>query len=335
VVLLDGPTESDTVMYESYWIDVNRRGPRAGWRGVARNEVRNSGARLRSRTRVRIGHVWIDALGFAEALTEIEQLVAAGRGGAVFTPNVDHVVTAEDDEAFRAAYAAASLSLADGQPLIWASRLLGTPLPAKISGSDLVLPLMDFAGRRGWRVYLLGGRPGAAAAAAERFQRELGVEIAGVDTPSIDLARESQDDAITERIRGARAHLVLVALGAPKQELWIHRVRERIRPAVAIGVGATLDFIAGHVRRAPAWMSRHGLEWLFRLSQEPRRLARRYLLKDPRFVVVLARTLLRTYCWVALRLARTSATAACFGVSCSMLSVSPQEPNFPHGLARL
>jgi N-acetylglucosaminyldiphosphoundecaprenol N-acetyl-beta-D-mannosaminyltransferase len=240
---------------------------------------------------VRFGHLWVDALTFPEALAQIERLVDGGLGASVFTPNVDHVVIAEDDALFREAYAAASLSLADGQPLVWVSRLLGTPLPAKISGSDLVLPLMELAARRHWRVYLLGGPPGVAAAAATRLERGMGMQIAGIDSPAIQLNRDPSDETIAERVRNARPHLVLVALGSPKQELWIHRIRERIRPAVAIGVGAALDFLAGRIRRAPQWMSRSGLEWLFRLSKEPRRLARRYLLKDPRFLLVLARTL--------------------------------------------
>jgi len=249
------------------------------------------GARSPGRTRVRFGNLWVDSLSFPEALAEIEQLVAGGLGASVFTPNVDHVVTAEDNAAFREAYAAASLSLADGQLLIWASRLLGVPLPAKISGSDLVLPLMELAARRRWRVYLLGGPPGIANAAAARLEREVGASIVGVDSPTIQLDRDAPGDGVAERIRDARPHVVLVAFGSPKQELWIHRNRERIRPAVAIAVGAALDFLAGRVQRAPLWMSRCGLEWLFRLSQEPHRLARRYLLKDPRFLFVLARTL--------------------------------------------
>ncbi len=241
---------------------------------------------------MRFGNLWVDALTFPEALGEIERLVASGRGASVFTPNVDHVVTAEDDAAFREAYAAASLSLPDGQPLVWASRLLGARLPAKISGSDLVLPLMYLAARRRWRVYFLGGPPGIAAAAAGRLEREVGVQIVGVDSPTIQLDRDPPDDSVAERLRAAQPHLVLVALGSPKQELWIRRMEERIRPAVAIAVGGAIDFLAGRVRRAPPWISRCGLEWLFRLSQEPHRLARRYLLKDPRFLLVLGRTLL-------------------------------------------
>jgi N-acetylglucosaminyldiphosphoundecaprenol N-acetyl-beta-D-mannosaminyltransferase len=226
-----------------------------------------------------------------EALASIETLVGAGAGGAVFTPNADHVVMAEDDVAFRAAYHEARLSLADGQSLVWASRALGAPLPEKVSGSDLVWPLMQRAARRRWRVYLLGGAPGAAATAADRFRRELGVEVVGVDPAHIRVdGADGSAGAAAERVRATRPQLVLVALGAPKQELWIHAASARLGPTVAIGVGATLDFISGRARRAPRWTSRSGLEWLYRLAHDPRRLAGRYLLRDPRLVAVLLRT---------------------------------------------
>ena len=244
----------------------------------------------RQGAQVRLGSIWIDAVSFEEALSRIDELVAGGRGGCVFTPNVDHVVTAEEDEEFRAAYEGVSLCLADGKPLIWASRLLGTPLPMKISGSDLAWPLMELAGRRGWRVYLLGSTPEVTGAVATRLARELGVRVAGTDSPLIRLDGPSPEGAAAvERVRVASPEVLLVALGTPKQERWIHRVLPRIRPAVAIGVGAALDFVAGRVRRAPRWMSGAGLEWAFRLAQEPRRLAYRYLVKDPRFIAVLAR----------------------------------------------
>lgn len=240
--------------------------------------------------RVRVGRLWIDAITFAEALERIAALVAARQAAAVFTPNVDHVVTAEDDPAFRDAYAAASLSLPDGQALVWAARLLGTPVPEKVSGSDLVLPLLRRAASAGWRVYLLGGAEGAAEAARARVERELGVEIAGVDAPRIAAGGGEGEPAVLARLRRARPDLVLVGLGSPKQERFIHRSLAGIGPAVAVGVGASIDFLAGRVRRAPQWISRAGLEWLFRLGLEPRRLAHRYLVKDPRFLAVLART---------------------------------------------
>jgi len=243
------------------------------------------------RTRVRFGELWVDSLTFTQALDEIEALVSAGRGGTVFTPNVDHVVNVDRNPSFRDAYASASLCLADGQPLIWTSRLLGAPLPEKISGSDLVLPLLERAAARRWRVYLLGGGKGAAEKVAALLTARLGANIVGWDNRRISLeANAAQDEALIERIGATRPDLLLVALGAPKQELWLHRAGARLRPAVGIGVGAALDFIAGQ-RRAPRWMSRAGLEWLFRLVQEPRRLARRYLLDDPRFLLILYRTL--------------------------------------------
>ena len=241
--------------------------------------------------RLHLGHVVVDAVRFDEALDRIEALVAARRGGSVFTPNVDHVVLAERNRDFRAAYAEADLALADGMPLLWAARLLGAPLPAKVSGSDLVEPLAERAATRGWRLYLLGGGAGVAADAAARLQARFpGVNVVGVDAPRIG-ADGSDGGAALARLRAARPDLVMVALGAPKQELWIHRHREALAPAVAVGVGGSLDFIAGRVRRAPRWASRAGLEWAWRLAREPRRLWRRYLVEDLRFAPILVREL--------------------------------------------
>jgi N-acetylglucosaminyldiphosphoundecaprenol N-acetyl-beta-D-mannosaminyltransferase len=241
--------------------------------------------------RVRIGHLEIDRVTFAQALDRIARLVERQRGGAVFTPNVDHVVKAEHHPDFRRAYARADLCLPDGMPLVWASRLLGPPLPEKVSGSDLVLPLMRLAAQRRWRVYLLGGAPGVAEAAAEKLTRELGVAIVGTDSPIVDSdGTEDRSEQTLEHMAAVSPDLVLVAFGAPKQELWIDRFGNRLNPAVAIGVGGSLDFLVGRTRRSPAWMSRAGLEWLFRLLQEPRRMWRRYLVEDPAFVAIVART---------------------------------------------
>jgi len=241
--------------------------------------------------RVRIGQIWVDALTFQGALEAIEALVRSGTGGSVFTPNVDHVVTAEDDAAFRRAYDDVSLSLADGQPIIWAAKLMGTPVPEKISGSDLIEPLLRLAGRSGWRVFLLGGAPGVAEAAADRSHRDFGVNIVGTASPFIRLDGTPGDlDQGAAEVSAAKPDLVLVAMGAPKQERWIHHNRARLGPAVAAGIGASLDFVIGRIARAPGWVSSAGLEWLYRLVREPRRLAHRYLVKDPRFLAVLART---------------------------------------------
>ena len=245
-----------------------------------------------SRPRVQIGQLEIDAVTFTQALDTIAELVARRNGGAVFTPNVDHVVKAERHPDFRRAYSRADLCLADGMPLVWASRLLGSPLPEKVSGSDLVLPLVRLAAeapvacvppwgqawrrRRGW------GKARPASSVPE-LSAPTPRSSTSMEPLTVQSRRWSACDA-------ASPDLVLVAFGAPKQELWIDRFADRIGPAVAMGVGGSLDFITGRVKRAPAWMSRAGLEWLFRLLQEPRRMWRRYLVEDPAFIAIVARS---------------------------------------------
>jgi N-acetylglucosaminyldiphosphoundecaprenol N-acetyl-beta-D-mannosaminyltransferase len=247
--------------------------------------------RPKPRYRLRFGWVWVDVLTSAEALDEIDRLVTSRKGGAVFTPNVDHVVKAELNPAFRAAYQHASLSLADGMPLVWVSRLIGRALPERVAGSDLIVPLLRRAATRGWRVYLLGGAAGVAPAAAEMLARDLGVVVAGWDDAQIGPDGLDRTGDSVARAKAAQPDLILVALGPPKQELWIARSLSGVGPAVGVGVGASLDFLVGKYRRAPEWLGRIGLEWLYRLLQEPRRLWRRYLVEGPRFLGVVWRTL--------------------------------------------
>jgi N-acetylglucosaminyldiphosphoundecaprenol N-acetyl-beta-D-mannosaminyltransferase len=154
-----------------------------------------------------------------------------------------------------------------------------------------MLPLMQRAGARGWKVYLLGGQPGAADEAAEILKGQYGVRVVGTEGGMIlpDQPEAPEQMAVLERIRAARPDLLLVGLGAPKQEIWIAQNARHFGSAVAVVVGASLDFIAGRVPRAPRWMSRAGLEWCYRLAREPRRLWRRYLVNDPKFLFILAR----------------------------------------------
>jgi N-acetylglucosaminyldiphosphoundecaprenol N-acetyl-beta-D-mannosaminyltransferase len=254
----------------------------------------DAGATLRSLRRAQVGSVAIDRLTFPEALDTIAGLVERRRGGTVFTPNVDHVVLAEESERFRSAYAAVDLALADGMPVVWASRMLGSPVPEKVSGSDLAPRLMELAEIKGWRVYLLGGANGVAARAARRLRRRYeGLSVVGTSSPRVDLREPpSRRRHILDDIRKVVPDLVLVGLGSPKQELWIHEAAGELRPAVLLGVGAAIDFLAGQLPRCPAWMSEAGLEWLHRLAREPRRLWRRYLLRDPKFLSILLHDLL-------------------------------------------
>jgi N-acetylglucosaminyldiphosphoundecaprenol N-acetyl-beta-D-mannosaminyltransferase len=247
----------------------------------------------RERRRVRIGEIEMDPLRLAEAIDAIEGLVRAGRGGTVFTPNVDHFVLAEEDERFFAAYRDTDLSLVDGTPVLWAARALGSPLPEKVSGSDLLLPVIERSVRHGWRVYLLGAAPGVADRVKSIVEAEYpGVCVVGTGSPNIDLARPVSDQMeIIDAVKATRPDVLFLALGSPKQEIWAHRIREKVRPTVVLGVGASFDFVAGTAKRAPRWISGAGLEWLYRLGHEPRRLWKRYLVRDPKFAMILLREL--------------------------------------------
>jgi N-acetylglucosaminyldiphosphoundecaprenol N-acetyl-beta-D-mannosaminyltransferase len=239
--------------------------------------------------RVRVGSLEVDALNRSEALDAIVRLVRDGRGGTVYTPNVDHIVQAEHDEAFRAVYDRATLSLVDGTPVLWAARLLGTPLPEKLSGSDMFEPLLERAVQEQMRVVLLGGGPGVAELAAKNLREQMpGLQVVDTLAPRLGLSATDEELACVERLARAKADLIFVCLGAPKQEFFSDRNLRALAPAVLVCFGAAVDFAAGTVPRAPAWVSRAGLEWVFRLGREPRRLAARYLLRDPEFLKIVA-----------------------------------------------
>jgi N-acetylglucosaminyldiphosphoundecaprenol N-acetyl-beta-D-mannosaminyltransferase len=220
-----------------------------------------------------------------EAVAQIIQWAAAPRGAAcryVVTPNVDHAVLFQSRRDLRAAYADASLVLADGAPIVLASRLLGArgkcpALPERVAGSDLV-PRLFAAVRQPLRVFLLGAASGVAERAAARIEREWPhITVVGCYSPPLGFESDELESAKILNIIGAAAPDVLVVgLGAPKQELWIHQHHRQLPAKVALCAGATIDFLAGQKRRSPIWMRRAGLEWAHRVFSEPRRLAGRY-----------------------------------------------------------
>jgi N-acetylglucosaminyldiphosphoundecaprenol N-acetyl-beta-D-mannosaminyltransferase len=244
------------------------------------------------KSRTHIGHVPFDRLTRSEALSAIDQLAAAGRGGYIVTPNIDHIVMAQHNPEVRAVYETAAISLADGQPVVWLSRLFGQPVPERVSGSDLIEPLMAMAADQGYPVYLFGASPAVSAEASRRLRtRYPRLSIVGRNTEmwSVDDTTAPEDSPVVQAVRASGARVVVLALGCPKQELWMARHAAALAPAVAIGLGASLDFVAGAVTRAPGWVSAAGLEWLFRLVQEPRRLAHRYLVRDVQILPIVAR----------------------------------------------
>jgi N-acetylglucosaminyldiphosphoundecaprenol N-acetyl-beta-D-mannosaminyltransferase len=204
----------------------------------------------------------------------------------IATTNPEFVMAAQQDEAFRQVLWQADLCIPDGIGLIWASRWLKRPLPERVPGSELVYLLAERAAQNGWRLFLLGAAPGVAEQAAAIFQaRYPGLIIAGTHAGSP--ASEENDEIVT-RINQSRADLLFVAYGAPQQDKWIARNRDKLSTVrVAIGVGGALDFVTGKAIRAPRWLQRLGLEWLHRLYHEPWRWRR--MLALPRFVWRVAR----------------------------------------------
>lgn len=225
----------------------------------------------------------IDAIDMAGALKILEHWISTEHSSCryVVTPNVDHVVKLDKDEGFRTAYAGASLVLADGKPVVLASRVLGLPLPGTVPGSDLVPALFAHFQtlNRPLAVFLLGAAPGVGLKAAERIQSSWPcVQIVGVLSPPLGFEHDlAECDRICEAVTRASPDVLVLGLGAPKQELWISRFHDRLNVKVALCVGATIDFLAGEKPRAPKLMRTLGLEWLHRMSSEPRRLVKRYL----------------------------------------------------------
>jgi N-acetylglucosaminyldiphosphoundecaprenol N-acetyl-beta-D-mannosaminyltransferase len=228
----------------------------------------------------------INALRMTDAINCLRTWINEPRSQCryVVTPNVDHAVMFQEDAEFQAAYQNADLILADGHPIVWASRLLRRPLPERVPGSELVPNLFDSFNRqkrndhRPLRVFLLGAATGVAARAAARMKQQWpNVETVGVYSPPLGFENDAEEsNYILGRIALCRPDVVVVGLGAPKQERWVHQHRQQIRANLALCVGATIDFLAGEKKRAPVWMQRSGIEWIHRMCSEPQRLVKRY-----------------------------------------------------------
>lgn len=218
-----------------------------------------------------------DNLTTAEAVELIGRMVVSRRPHYLVTANVDFLVQAQEDVELRRILFDAHVVLCDGTPLVWASRWLGNPLPERVAGSDLVPLLLRVAEEKQFRVFLLGATPDSAAQAVANLKiKHPRLPMAGYYSPPFNKLLEMDHDEITRRITEAKPDLLFVSFGCPKQEKWISMHYRALGVPVSVGVGATIDFLAGQVRRAPKWMQRTGTEWIFRLLQEPRRLFARY-----------------------------------------------------------
>ncbi len=246
--------------------------------------------RARLRERVEILGVKIDNVSQRQFLSELTR-------GVIFTPNVDHLMKLQKDAAFREAYRQADYKVCDSQILMYASKLLGKPLKAKISGSDLLPLFCDYhSNNPKITIFLLGGDVGVAKQAQLNINAKFGRDIViAAHSPSFGFEQnETECQAIIEMVNASGATVLAVGVGAPKQELWIAKYRSQM-PGVKIfmAVGAALDFEAGNKPRAPRFWSELGLEWLYRLISEPRRLWKRYLLDDLPFFKLLLKQKLR------------------------------------------
>ena len=219
--------------------------------------------------KINILGVAFDALTLGEAEERADALLCSGAGGYIVTANPEIVLRCREDAAYAAAVNGAKLVLADGVGDLYAARILGTPLPGRVAGADLVPRLLARLAERGGSVFLYGARPGVAERAGESLQSACpGLRIAGTENGYI-----SDETALLEALEREKPDLLLLGLGAPRQELWMARNRQKIN-AVMIGVGGLLDVFAGDIPRAPEAWQRLGLEWLYRLLREPRRFKR-------------------------------------------------------------
>jgi N-acetylglucosaminyldiphosphoundecaprenol N-acetyl-beta-D-mannosaminyltransferase len=234
-----------------------------------------------ARPRLELGGIRVDQIDLRVAMERIRQFVHSGEPHQVVTVNLDFLSIAASNPTFRATLNSADLAVADGMPLVWLSRFKGEPLTERVAGVELVTESCRLAAELGKGVFLLGAAPGVAAAAGRELQQRYpGLKIAGTYSPPLGVLSPRDNERIVQMIRDAQPDFLFVALGAPRQDLWIREHLPQLQVPVAMGVGCVLDVLAGSVRRAPVWMQRSGLEWAFRLSQEPQRLWRRYLLND-------------------------------------------------------
>lgn len=233
----------------------------------------------------------LDCLTMDETLRRVEQLVDGGDHNQHVVINVGKVVLAHDDPRLREIINACPLVNADGAGVVWGARLLGIDVPERVTGIDLFSTLIGRAAERGWRVYFLGARPEVVRRVVRIFEtRHPGLAIAGACD---GFWRPDKEEEVVRNIARSRPHLLFVAMPSPRKEYWLSQHLDQLGVPFAMGVGGAFDVVAGITRRAPGWMQRAGLEWFFRLVQEPHRMWRRYLVGNARFALLLVRARIR------------------------------------------
>ncbi|MEI7533290.1 MAG: WecB/TagA/CpsF family glycosyltransferase [Verrucomicrobiae bacterium] len=240
-----------------------------------------------------------DNVTTSETLTIIGEMIASGQPHYGATANVDFIVQAMKDVELRRILFDAHLVLADGMPIVWASKFLGNPLPERVTGSGMIPLLLELAEQKGWKVFFLGGTEQSVSTAAEKTRaKHPKLKLVGAYSPPFKPLLEMNHAEILQRIHEAKPDILLVAFGCPKQEKWISMNYRAAGVPFSVGVGATIDFLAGTFKRAPVWMQKSGTEWIFRMLQEPKRLASRYGVGLRVFTFAILKQLFRLHSWL-------------------------------------
>jgi N-acetylglucosaminyldiphosphoundecaprenol N-acetyl-beta-D-mannosaminyltransferase len=228
---------------------------------------------------------------YDRAIAVMDQLIERRERGYVCVAPVHALMVAQDDPEMLAALRGATLVVPDGMPVVWAANLLGEQLSDRVYGPELMLRYSDHSAERGHRVWLYGGRDQGSLVqlALSMRNRHPGIRVVGGYSPPFRPLTPEEEDGVVRQINEAKPDVLWVGIGVPKQEKWMARMRDRLDVPVMCGVGAAFDFHSGRVSMAPVWMQERGLEWVYRTFQEPRRLLRRYLTTNPRFVAAFAR----------------------------------------------
>lgn len=235
--------------------------------------------------RVDVLGVGVSTVDQTMALDEITRWIDTGERHYVCVTGVHGVMESQRDPELKAVHNASGLTVPDGMPMVWAGHRAGADWMDRVYGPDLMLGVLERAAERGWSSFLYGGKEGVPELLARKLAERIpGVKIAGSYSPPFRPLTETEDAEIVDRVNDSGAELVWVGLSTPKQERWMAAHRERLNAPALFGVGAAFDFHAGLVPQAPPWMQRNGLEWFFRLTKEPRRLWRRYLVNNPAYL---------------------------------------------------
>ena len=233
-----------------------------------------------STQRIMISNLYFDVMNFDQAVSEITEIANKKQGSCslVVTPNVDHVMRARQSESLARIYRDAILSLADGMPIVWLSKLIGKKLPCRVTGADLLPALATAASKANLSIFLFGGPDGAAERASAALRSKSPSLKIDCYMPPFGFEKDRNENSrAIAAINRFNPDLLFVGLGSPKQEIWISTHASQLRAGIAIGVGAAIEFTAGDLKRAPKWMQNSGLEWVYRLMSDPKRLAGRYV----------------------------------------------------------